>query len=225
MVSKESHTPPSQDVFFILIGGFMGLILGGVCIGLLPIEGHGRRIALASWSFIWFLGIAYLVTAGRPNRRHVLGFKPCSFRYIAVGIGIGIVGMPIAGWLASTLRRWLQGGGANPQLDYVLLTDAPPIAVFTMAFLIVVALPFAEEVLYRGVLYDALERIRGPRFAMFMSSAIFGLMHFDVSISGATAFLGLIYAALRTYSGSVYPSFLAHLANNGLAYWVANTAH
>ena len=84
---------------------------------------------------------------------------------------------------------------------------------------------FAEEVLYRGVLYDALERIRGPQFAIWMSSAIFGLMHFDLSISGATAFLGLIYGVLRKFSGSIYPSFLAHLANNGLAYWVANAAH
>ena len=225
MTSSPSQLQPSQDVMFILIGGLIGLILGGVSIGLLPLDGYGRRIALASWSFCWFMGIAYLITAGRPSRHEALGFQPCGLRYVGVGLVLGVVGMPLAGWFAAFLRTWLQGGGANPQLDYVILTHAPWIAKFTMGFLIIVALPFAEEVLYRGVLYDALERIRGPQFAIWMSSAIFGLMHFDLSISGATAFLGLIYGALRKFSGSIYPSFLAHLANNGLAYWVANAAH
>ena len=125
--------------------------------------------------------------------RVVISFASRRLRFAFIGLILGVVGM-LAGWFVAFLRTWLQGGAANPQLDYVVLTNAPWIAKFTMGFLIIVALPFAEEVLYRGVLYDALERIRGPQFAIWMSSAIFGLMHFDISISGATAFLGLIYA-------------------------------
>ena len=75
---------------------------------------------------------------------------------------VGVATMPLAGWLASFLRNVLEPGATNPQIGYVVLEDAPAIATFAMATLIVVALPFAEEVLYRGVLYDALERVRGP---------------------------------------------------------------
>ena len=120
---------------FILIGGLIGLILGGVSIGLLPLDGYGRRIALASWSFCWFMGIAYLITAGRPSRHQALGFRPCGLRFVGVGPHSGRRWHAF-GWLGLLhfCGRGFRAEVRIPRLDYVVLTNAPWIAKFTMGF-------------------------------------------------------------------------------------------
>ena len=141
------------------------------------------------------------------------------------GALLGCLAMPLVGWLATYIRHLIEPGAANPQLQYVVFQDATGLGAATMVFLVVVALPVAEEVLYRGALFDALKRLHNPRFAIWMSAAIFGLMHFEFAVSIGTFALGLLYGFLRERSESIYPSTMAHIVNNGLAYWVANTAH
>ncbi|MEE2789889.1 MAG: type II CAAX endopeptidase family protein [Myxococcota bacterium] len=225
MAHEQPTQSPTHDVIFILIGGFLGLVIGGACVGLLPMSMHGRRIALATWSFLWFIGVAWLVTAGRDQRSARLGLVPCPPVTLMYAALLGCLAMPMVGWLASSLRAMVQPGAENPQLQYVVFDDASGLGSAVMVFLIVIALPIAEEVLYRGALYDALRRIHGTRFAIWMSAAIFGFMHFEFAVSVGTFALGLLYGVLRERSGSILPCAVAHIVNNGLAYLVANAAH
>ena len=121
MLHEPANQSPTHDVIFILIGGFLGLLIGGVCVGLLPLTIHGRRIALATWSFVWFVGVAWLVTAGRPHRMKRLGLVSCPAMAVFGGAFLGCLAMPVVGWLATYVRHLIEPGASNPQLDLSLI--------------------------------------------------------------------------------------------------------
>lgn len=85
-----------------------------------------------------------------------------------------------------------------------------------LALFAVLAAPAAEEVVFRGLLYGALRRVRGPRFALVFTSALFGLVHAPPVVWAPLAVLGVFLGWLVEATGSLVPSVVAHLAFNGL---------
>ncbi len=88
-----------------------------------------------------------------------------------------------------------------------------------MALSVVIGAPIVEELVYRGVLYGALERRWGSAAAFVVTAALFGLVH--VATYGTDSFalamvllLGAYLTWLRWRSGSVLPPLLAHLVAN-----------
>jgi len=96
-----------------------------------------------------------------------------------------------------------------------------------------------EELAFRGVLYGLFMRHRGHRWAVLVTSGLFGLWHIlpaaglgDVNPAasdtlgeqatwvavafgvGATTAAGIVFALMRRWSGSLYASLLVHLATN-----------
>lgn len=79
------------------------------------------------------------------------------------------------------------------------------------------AVPFAEEVVFRGVLYGWLRQDMSPTASIMISSVIFGLAH-GVSLNGImTFFLGIGLAILYEHSGSLLPCIVVHMVNNAIA--------
>jgi membrane protease YdiL (CAAX protease family) len=95
-----------------------------------------------------------------------------------------------------------------------------------------------EEVLFRSVLLGVLLTRHSTRWAVAISSALFGLWHVVPAWEGAgdgaaavlgavagtvavTAVAGLLFAALLLWSRSVVAPILAHTATNSLAYAAA----
>lgn len=83
--------------------------------------------------------------------------------------------------------------------------------------LLCVFTPFAEEFVFRGVVYGSLRRF-GIGFATVASSLIFGLAHGSVTqLAYATAF-GFALAIVFEKTGSLKTSILFHFFNNFLNY-------
>jgi membrane protease YdiL (CAAX protease family) len=83
--------------------------------------------------------------------------------------------------------------------------------------------PFAEEFLFRGLVFRWLAGWRGQLFAVVVSAIIFGLMHGQFLIhpdaQGLLASLeliiaGAVLAILAARSGSLRTSFATHAAYN-----------
>ncbi len=73
-----------------------------------------------------------------------------------------------------------------------------------------------EEMLFRGVILHVLRRY-GDGFAIIMTSVLFALLHGNfVQIPFAFA-VGLVFAVLTVYSGSIIPSILVHFFNNSIS--------
>ncbi len=81
--------------------------------------------------------------------------------------------------------------------------------------------PVFEELLFRGILLDALNRTPlGMHGAALLSSVLFAVVHlqYDWSIMVAIVFLGLVLAYSRFYSRSLYVPIILHFFNNTLTF-------
>ena len=72
---------------------------------------------------------------------------------------------------------------------------------------------FAEEILFRGVIYTNL-RPYGKNMAILGSAVLFGFMHMNVSQFLYTTMAGVMLAVLYEMTGSVWSGVLIHMCNN-----------
>jgi len=80
----------------------------------------------------------------------------------------------------------------------------------------VVLAPLVEELLFRGVLYQALRRRMPVGSAALVSALIFALMHFNLLLFIPLTLMGLVFALVYERSGSLIPTILVHACNNGI---------
>ena len=77
----------------------------------------------------------------------------------------------------------------------------------------IAAVGLAEELLFRGLVYHALETLRGPRLALWGSGVAFGLYH--VGVGGAAGFTGglvagVVLGGIRWRTGGIVGLILVH---------------
>ena len=77
----------------------------------------------------------------------------------------------------------------------------------------VLAPAFAEELLFRGVIYTNL-RPWGKHIAIGGSAVLFGMMHMNTAQFFYTVSAGILLAVLYEMTGSVWSGILIHLCNN-----------
>jgi membrane protease YdiL (CAAX protease family) len=74
-----------------------------------------------------------------------------------------------------------------------------------------------EEVVFRGLLYGWVAGRWGTTVAWFVSSALFAAAHSEPAHALLVLPLGLWFGWLRQRTDSLWPSLVAHVANNSLA--------
>jgi len=82
----------------------------------------------------------------------------------------------------------------------------------------VAVIPVAEEVLFRGLFLTGLSARYGHAFGLLLSSFLFGLLHFDGSVSPVVyaSVAGLVLGWLSMETGSIYPNIALHAAINAV---------
>lgn len=110
-------------------------------------------------------------------------------------------------------------GGEKTQLD--LIVESSMAARFATALAAVATAPLVEELIYRGVLYSALERAAGVGVAFAVVSLLFAGIHVfqyinNIGVILVITVLSMTLTAARAYSGSVIPPFIIHLVFNGI---------
>jgi len=136
---------------------------------------------------------------------------------------------PVIGTLASLLvaivlllLAWLITqfwGGNKTQLD--LLIESSLAARFATAFVAVVTAPLVEELIYRGVLYPALEKATGMIIAIILVSLLFAGVHViqyfnNLSVIAAITLLSFTLTITRAVTGKLLPCFIIHFVFNGI---------
>ena len=100
--------------------------------------------------------------------------------------------------------------GLNTTTD---LSDFSSLVIALILFAI--AVPIVEELLFRGLILDGLSETYGSWTAIFISSAIFAILHIS-PLSIINAFWGgMIYGYLRIRTNSLWPGILLHALWNG----------
>jgi uncharacterized protein len=88
---------------------------------------------------------------------------------------------------------------------------------FALLALIAGLVPFAEELLFRGMLYPLLRRHFRPLLAIPLNAAIFAVAHVIPLLLPGLFVVGIFLAYLRERSNSIWPSVFYHILQNSLA--------
>lgn len=175
-------------------------------IGILPTH-------LLTLGVVWL----YVTQSGRQPFSRMPGFSwPKNMSPMlttALGVLLAFVLLAI-GWAVTQVL-----GGNKTQLDLLVESSLP--ARFATAFVAVFTAPLAEELIYRGVLYSALERAAGVAVAIVVVSLLFAGVHVfqysnNIGVITVITLLSFTLTLARAYSGSVLPPFIIHLVFNGI---------
>ena len=144
--------------------------------------------------------------------------RPSQLGYLALAVVIGLAAPLLGGWLT----HWLAHGHPVTQNIQQLGEHTPLAWRIPLVLLVASVGPLVEELLFRGVLLSALLQRWGTVAAVLLSSVAFALAHlpgldWQVFALPDLLLLALALAWLRLRSASIWPSVVAHGANNLLA--------
>jgi membrane protease YdiL (CAAX protease family) len=189
-LGQTSPTESSSLVYNVLLAGFesIALVLSVYILGL-------RRKGL-SWE---------LIGLRKPSSSWLWASTLSSFIFI-----------PLMGLIALLIQKVLGLPEQNPQLPFLAPENFTWVGALGMILLGGLAVPFAEELFFRGVLYLWLRRRLGFWPALLLSSLIFGFLHGDVSVAGATFVMGLALGWFYERSKSLWSPIIIHAMNNSI---------
>jgi len=159
-------------------------------------------------------GLAMLITQLRGN-------GPCtdlrlgwSWRGLRLGLTFGFGGLLVT-IPASVVYASIVGPGANSTVGRVFgghRTSWPwAVAVF---LIVVVIAPLCEEIIFRGLLWGALDRRWGQWVAMVFTTLVFALAHLEFTRAPLLVVVAIPLALARWYSGGLLASIVAHQVTN-----------
>ena len=196
----------------------------------------GREIVVFLAALPLFLLAAYWLLPDRSLVSLLGGFFGAGLLAVIVAVApLGPAALPALGFRAIGWRPVLFGtlgtaavsiavSQVGPEAEGVkqAMKIAQNVAQGPAAFLISLALlgglaPLVEELVFRGLLYGWLESRWGGGVAFVASSLAFAAAHVEPAHAFLVLPLGLLFGWLRWRTGSLWPSLVAHMANNGLA--------
>jgi len=207
---------PTWGDMLAMLGVFIAAtVLCGIVFGLLVRAGvlsQGLSVFL-SYSIQFGVTIVYALTVrrlrtGRGGRALAFGFRGVSPTIVLWGFlaafATSIVVEPLIDTLPSglleTLEQQMKLGG------WVILTT-------------VVMAPLCEEILFRGILQDALTAKYGPLRGILIASAVFGVIHLIPQQAINAFFVGIILGYIYYRTRSLVPVIAIHAINNAVSYF------
>jgi hypothetical protein len=105
--------------------------------------------------------------------------------------------------------------------DLDLLIESSVYTRFATALVAVVTAPLVEELIYRGVLYKAIEKAAGVGISIVVVSLLFAGVHVfqyrnNIAVIAVITLLSITLTVARAVSGRVLPAFIIHLVFNGI---------
>ena len=110
-------------------------------------------------------------------------------------------------------------GGPDTDLEKILRSSRA--AAIVTAFVAAVTAPLVEEVIYRGLLYSALQRAAGVIAAVAIVASTFAGLHVlqywpNFGAISTISLLSLVLTVVRARSGRLLPCYVIHLVFNGI---------
>jgi membrane protease YdiL (CAAX protease family) len=171
--------------------GFHGGILFGAMI-LLRMEGLGWR---ESFGF-----------RGLRSLRAVGGAALTTLLFLPVALGLS--------WVSASMMRYFFVEPVQQQAVQAVQEATGAVELGAMAVMAVVVAPFAEEVLFRGLLYPLLRPRWGSGLACLVTSLMFGAIHFNAMSFLPLTLFAVVLVALYEGTGTLLAPVTAHALFN-----------
>ena len=166
------------------------------------------------------IGTAIFLRASGKTWRNTFGFSnPPVGRAILLGLCAALLFLPVGMVLQEISIRiltWL-----NVSTEAQVAVEEFNKSVFWvnrayLVFLAIVLAPFAEEIMFRGILYAVIRKSGFPRLALWISAFCFAVIHGNAPIFLPLLVLGLVLAWLYERTGNLLASITAHSVFNAI---------
>lgn len=161
-------------------------------------------------------GVAVLATLLRGNGPVVDLRLRWSWPDVRAGLKLGLAGLVLTAIAAAIWAKTV--GKLDPTSALASVVDSQPMPI---AFGIVMFLytwlvgPVCEELIYRGLLWGAIERLQWSRWAaLVLSTAIFAVSHLEPLRTSLLLVIAIPIGWARLVTGRLPASIVAHQINN-----------
>lgn len=141
-----------------------------------------------------------------------------SFRGLAEAFVTAVVLFLVINFLVSPYLSFLFPASASNYDSNVTDMMTTPIATF---FQVVVIAPLFEELIFRGLILKRGLRKWDMPFAVFMTAALFGILHMSIVQGISAAAAGIVLCLFYVRRKSVGLNILAHGIYNGMVFGLA----
>lgn len=210
-------------VVWTLLAQFL-VALPALRLGLVTLDDGAGLVSLAlAAQAVGLAGVlAWLAGRGRLSWRLLGPVRP-RWGHVGAGVLVGVAGF-LTVTLALALLLALLGPVEPPQQALLeALTRGGATTVLVVVAAVVMA-PVVEEVVFRGLLFQALHRRVGLWPAALLSAAFFTAVHVEVTqplYSGGLLALGVLFALTLARTGSLIVPIVAHAVYNAITVTLA----
>lgn len=187
-----------------------------------PLPGPALLVALAvppALAAVVAVGGTRLFGGGAPvgRLRRELAAS-WNWRDIGIGLAFGGGGLLLTVPASAAWARWVGEEDANSAVGEVIDGRAlSPMIAVAVFFVIWLVAPLCEELLFRGVLWRALERWRWNRWLIVVVTTLaFAFLHFELLRTPLLVVISIPVALARLLTGNLAASVVAHQTNNFL---------
>lgn len=212
-----SHQLVLSSTLLVITLGYLGPIIYALIRpsdGLCTVPGFlgaalSVSLALLLVTYLRFIRPGVLTSAGLGLRRARLVGD--------VGKGVLVYGLVlIASATMQTMLTYL--GVRQTQLQGFACVREFPLPGFLAVMVAAgVLAPIAEELFFRGFVFQSYLRTRGPAVAYVLSSLLFATLHLNLPALLPILVLALTLSWAYHRTGSIVPSVVAHALNNSIA--------
>jgi membrane protease YdiL (CAAX protease family) len=163
-------------------------------------------------ALVW---IAVFLRQSSISWRAAFGLRPPSrARAVAAGLAAGVMVLPFAWllqWISEGVMEWLKFKPVAQAAVKELQNAALPVPEkILFGVLTILLAPVAEEALFRGILYPTIKQAGHPRWALWGTSVVFGILHFNLATLAPLVFLAVVLAFLYEASDSLLAPIATH---------------
>lgn len=208
------------SVFYVI--NEMSNISGGVnpissdLDGLLEFTVSLTNVFLLISSILTVLILFLIYKIRKKNCKEELQIKKTNSFNICFAIILGI-----SCWLfnSGVLSLIDEVGLFTSQFDYMENMLAPLSSGSIIISIIAVGIvaPFAEEFLFRGVIYNTLSKKISIKWTIIIQAILFGVFHFNLVQGAYATLLGLVFGYITYKTKSLWPAIIVHMVNNLIA--------
>ena len=231
------------ETFAVFVLGFMLLQAAGAALSL-AMTPESAAVATMAMQWLLLLTIAWPLVRGVPRKvwREQMGMVAPRgvFREIGAGVVGYMAGVPLyfgaaaLSMLLIVLREFIvgavqqsQGGDPAPVVGpsgpvnpvFEMVSGQGVVGLVVLASLVVLWAPIVEELVMRGALYRHLRGRLHWIVSALVSAMLFGVLHqYDVLMLLPVITLGLVFAGVREWRGSIIGCITGHMLHNATVF-------
>jgi membrane protease YdiL (CAAX protease family) len=164
--------------------------------------------------------IPKLIKKAWKTSREKLGLKELpTFTDIGIGI-IGFIATIVVAGIVLTFLDTLHlidtGQAQNTGFSGLYSPFDRVVAFLSLA----VFAPVAEEIIFRGWLYDKLKKHGCAASAIILTSLLFATLHGQWNVGITVGIMSVVMCIERELTGTIYAGIITHMLKNGIAFWL-----